>query len=81
MKEKILEDKEFKTRRIDELAQYLGYVETTEYISFIKMMNALEDEGEIVRNKVNEYYLSNQLYFFKGVVYLNKKGFSSIKKS
>ena len=82
MKEKVLkllEDKEFKTRRIDELAQYLGYVETTEYISFIKMMNALEDEGEIVRNKVNEYYLSNQLYFFKGVVDLNKKGFAFVK--
>ena len=82
MKEKLLElleDKEFKTRRIDELAQLLGQVETSDYISFIKMVNALEDEGVIVRNKVNEYYLSNQLYFFKGVVDLNKKGFAFVK--
>ena len=33
----------------------------------------MENEGEVVRNKFNEYYLPNQLYFYKGVVDLNKK--------
>lgn len=82
MKEKVLkllEDKEFKTRKIDELAQYFGQIETSEYIAFIKLVNAMENEGEVVRNKFNEYYLPNQLYFYKGVVDLNKKGFAFVK--
>ncbi len=75
----LLENKEFKTRKIDELAQYFGQVETSNYIAFIKLVNAMENDGELVRNKFNEYYLPNQLYFYKGVIDLNKKGFAFVK--
>lgn len=82
MKEKILkllEDEKYTYRKIDELAQYFEMVETTDYISFIKLMNALEDEGMIVRNHKNEYYLSEQLHFYTGIIEMNKRGFAFVK--
>lgn len=82
MEEKVLsllENMEYKRRKIDELALYFHMNETDDYISFIKMMNRLEDEGKIVRNKSNEYYLSHQLHFYTGILELNKKGFAFVK--
>lgn len=82
MEEKILsllEDMDYKRRKIDELALYFHINETDDYIAFIKMMNRLEDEGKVVRNKSNKYYLSHQLHFYTGILELNKKGFAFVK--
>ena len=82
MKERIielLEDKKFKFRKIDEIAQYLELTDIHDYIDLIKLMNHLEDEGVIIRNKDNKYYLVNQLDFYTGILDMNKKGFGFVK--
>lgn len=82
MKEEILEllkDEKYTKRKINELADYFHMVSTDEYITFIKLMNSMEDEGLIIRNKLNEYYLIDQLNFYSGTLELNKKGFAFVR--
>ncbi len=82
MKEEIIEllkNDDYKARTINELSQYFHMTSTEDYISFIKMMNALEDEGVVIRDSKNNYYLIEQLEYFKGVIELNKKGFAFVK--
>ena len=76
---KLLEDESYKDRKIKDLADYFHMTSTEDYISFIKLMNSMEDEGLIIRDKTNEYYLINQLQFYTGTVDLNKKGFAFVK--
>lgn len=75
----VLKDEHFKKRRINELADYLHQSETEDYIAFIKLMNSMENEGLIIRNSSNEYYLLEQLNYFTGVIEINKKGFAFVK--
>ena len=75
----LLEDKHYVRRKIDELASYFEMTDTQDYISFIKLMNHMEDEGLVVRSHTNDYYLPNQLDFYTGVIDLNKKGFAFVK--
>ena len=82
MKEEILEllkDEKYTKRKINELAAFFHMVSTDEYITFIKLMNSMEDEGLIIRNKLNEYYLIDQLNFYSGTLELNKKGFAFVR--
>ncbi len=76
---KLLEDQTFTYRKIDELAQYFEMTSTEDYIQFIKFMNQLENDGLIIRNKMNEYYLINQLQFYSGIIEMNKRGFAFVK--
>ena len=76
---KLLENEAYTKRKIDELSKYFHMTSTKDFVSFIKLMNELEDQGLIVRNKKNEYYLLNQLQFFIGTIELNKKGFAFVK--
>lgn len=76
---KFLEDQTFTDRKIDELAQYFEMTNTEDYIQFIKLMNQLENDGLIIRNKMNEYYLINQLQFYSGIIEMNKRGFAFVK--
>lgn len=75
----VLKDEHFKKRKINELADYLNQSETEDYISFIKLMNSMENEGLVIRNSSNEYYLLEQLNYFTGVIEINKKGFAFVK--
>ncbi len=82
MKERILElleNKDFKLRKIDEISEYLNLTETQDYINLIKLMNHMEDEGMIIRDKNNHYYLIHQLDFYTGILDMNKKGFGFVK--
>lgn len=75
----VLKDEHFKKRKINELADYLHQSETEDYIAFIKLMNSMENEGLVIRNSSNEYYLLEQLNYFTGVIEINKKGFAFVK--
>lgn len=76
---KLLEDDSYKGRKINELAEYFSKDASEEYVEFIKLVNLLEAEGLIMRDKHNDYYLINQLNFFSGVLEMNKKGFGFVK--
>lgn len=75
----VLKDEHFKKRKINELADYLNQSKTEDYISFIKLMNSMENERLVIRNSSNEYYLLEQLNYFTGVIEINKKGFAFVK--
>ena len=82
MKEEILqllEDQTYTRRKMDELAEHFGMTSTEDYITFIKLINSMEDEGLIMRSRLNDYYLINQLHFYSGTVQMNKKGFAFVK--
>ena len=76
---KLLEDRTYTRRKINELAEYFHMTDTTDYISFIKLINEMEEDGLIVRSKFNDYYLINQLNFYSGVLEVNKKGFGFVR--
>lgn len=82
MKEDVLEllkNKDLKDRRIDALASALHYDSTEEYIAFVKLMNKLEEDGEVIRDNHNNYHLIDDFHYLKGVLSLNKKGFGFVK--
>ncbi|MCD8027199.1 MAG: ribonuclease R [Erysipelotrichaceae bacterium] len=82
MKEDILElllNENYHLRKIDELASTLKQIDTREYIAFIKLVNSMEDEGLIIRNEKNQYFLPNQLDYYIGILSMNKKGFGFVK--
>ncbi len=76
---KLLEDQTYTRRKIKELAEYFHMDQTEDYVSFIKLMNEMEEEGLIIRSKFNDYYLINQLHFYSGTLEMNKKGFGFVK--
>lgn len=81
MKEEILEvlqNPDFLDRSIDLLAKYFHQDATEDYIEFIKLMNYLEEEGFVIRNKYNQYYLPNQFGMFVGTLSINKKGYGFV---
>ena len=60
MKEEILEllsDQTYTRRKIQELAEHFHMTETQDYVAFIKLINEMEDEGLIIRSRINDYYL------------------------
>lgn len=82
MEEKILtllSDENFLERSIDLLAKKLDCTDSNKFISLIKLMNMLEDEGKVVRNKYDHYYLPNQHGMVLGILTINKKGYGFVK--
>ncbi len=82
MKDKILallEDTTYTKRKINELAEYFHMTSSEDYVKFIKLINSMEDDGLIIRSRINEYYLIGQLNFYSGVILFNKKGFAFVK--
>lgn len=82
MEEKIIEllkNKDYHRRSIEELAFYFEKQATQDYIDFIKIVNNLEESGIIIRDDKNHYYMSEDLYYFKGIISINKRGFAFVK--
>ncbi len=81
MKEKIintLANDDFLKRTPSSLAKYLGY-DNDEFKNFMKIMNELESENMIFRNRSDEYFLPNQGNMVMGVLSINKKGFGFVR--
>ena len=85
MKEEIwelLKDEKYTKRKINELAAFFHMVSTDEYITFIKLMNSMEDlsinEDELERKK--KVYLSSLIYMTDNIFRLNHKVMNDINK-
>ena len=77
---KLFADRKYQARSINEIAHALHQDENTDdFVNFVKLMNAMEDESLIIRDRNNRYYLLDQLNFFKGVLSVNRKGFGFVK--
>jgi ribonuclease R len=82
MKESILDllkDPSYKERKIDQIARVLHQDDTENYIAFIKLMNSLEDQGDVIRDRNNNYHVLDENVFFKGKLEVNKKGFGFVR--
>ena len=82
MREEILEllkDPVYLERSIDMIAAKLDCQKSEQFVKLVKIMNELEDEGLVVRNKYNHYYLPNQFGMELGVLSLNKHGYGFVK--
>lgn len=81
MKEKIislLSDESFLERSIDLLAKRLDCTSSMKFVELVKLMNELEDEGKVVRNKYDHFYLPGQFGMEIGTLTINKKGFGFV---
>lgn len=81
MKEEILallKDNSYLERSIDLIAAKLNYQSSEQFIKLVKTLNELEDEGLVVRNKYNHYYLPNQFGMVLGTLTLNKQGYGFV---
>ena len=76
---KVLSKKDFRDRTIDELADYFNKTDSLEFIELLKIVNELEEAGEIARDSYNRYYLSEDLGYYKGIISINSKGFAFVK--
>ena len=81
MKEEILallKDNSYLERSIDLIAAKLNYQSSEQFVKLVKTLNELEDEGLVVRNKYNHYYLPNQFGMVLGTLTLNKQGYGFV---
>lgn len=74
----LLKDKTFHHRDPKALAAYLQLDKASDFISLMKELNKLEDQGLLVRNKHNEYYLPDSFNMASGILSLNKAGFGFV---
>lgn len=80
-KESILEfmrEKLYKPMTIDELEEVFGSFDSDGFKDFIKLMNQLEENGEIVRTRTNCYGLPEKMNLVKGRLQGNAKGFGFV---
>lgn len=56
------------------IASILKLESTADFIMLNKVLNELEDEYLIVRNKKDKYLLANQARVYKGIISVNSKG-------
>ena len=80
-KEKIIlefmKDKDYVPMKAKEMASIL-MVPKNEYNEFILILNKLENEYKIIKNRKNKYRLSEKQYL-KGIYRKNQKGFGFVK--
>jgi len=51
-------------------------ISSDDYIDFVKLMNLLEEEGEVVRTNKDLYHLPKSLDIYKGTIVSVKKHFA-----
>ncbi|MGN1391428.1 MAG: ribonuclease R, partial [Sharpea porci] len=75
---RLLSDDHNHERTIQDLTRIFK-IKAEDFADFMKLMNQLEDDGEVVRDQFNQYFTPESLGYFKGVLQLNKKGFGFVK--
>jgi len=79
MKEKILEffrESGTKPLAVDEIEKELQIDDAVDFKELVKALNALEDEGELVRTRKNRFGLPDKMNLIKGRVQMHAKGFA-----
>jgi len=80
-KEKIIEfmqEKLYKPMTIQELDEAFGNFSSEQFKAFVKLMNELEENGDIVRTRTNRYGLPDKMNLVKGTLQGNAKGFGFV---
>ncbi len=80
-KENILDfmrEKIYKPMTISELEEAFGTFSSEDFKSFVKLMNNLEENGEIVQTRTNRYGLPEKMNLVKGKLQGHAKGFGFV---
>ncbi|MBP2078066.1 ribonuclease R [Oceanobacillus polygoni] len=79
MKERILEffkENDKKPLAVDEIERELGIEDAVEFKELVKALNALEDNGDLVRTRKNRFGLPDKMNLVKGKIQMHAKGFA-----
>ncbi|MDG5786583.1 ribonuclease R [Evansella sp. AB-P1] len=64
---------------IKDIEEALGLEDSSQFKEFVKLLNELEEEGELVRTRSNRYGIPNKMNLLKGEVIMHPKGFAFVK--
>ncbi|MDQ0254615.1 ribonuclease R [Evansella vedderi] len=64
---------------IKDLEEAMGLDDSSQFKEFVKMLNELEEEGELVRTRSNRYGLPDKMNLLRGEVIMHPKGFAFVK--
>jgi len=73
-----MEEKLYKPMTISELEQVFDIKSAADFKQFIKLMNELEENGEIVRTRTNRYGLPEKMNLVRGRMQGHPKGFGFV---
>lgn len=68
-----------KPLRMKDMEETLGLDDAARFKLCIKLLNELEEEGEVVRTRTNRYGLPERMNLLRGEVIMHPKGFAFIK--
>jgi ribonuclease R len=64
---------------IKEMEEAFGLEDSSKFKEFVKTLNELEAQGDIVRTRTNRYGLPEKMDLFRGEVIMHPKGFAFVK--
>jgi len=70
-----MRDQAYKPMTYQELEKHFAIEGAQEFKDFLKMLNALENEGEIIRTRNNRYGIPERMNLLKGRLQAHAKGF------
>jgi len=73
-----MKDINYVPMKANEIALMLS-VPKNEYVNFLEVLNHLEEEYKIQKNRKSKYSLVAQGKYLSGIIYLNEKGFAFVK--
>ncbi|MBB5173467.1 ribonuclease R [Texcoconibacillus texcoconensis] len=80
-KEQILaymEDEAEKPLSIHDFEEVFDIDDSSDFKAFVKLLNELEDSGDLVRTRSNRYGLPERMNLLKGSIRMNAKGFAFV---
>lgn len=64
---------------IKEMEEAFGLEDSSRFKAFVKTLNELEENGDIVQTRTNRYGLPEKMDLFRGEVIMHPKGFAFVK--
>ncbi|ACV57791.1 ribonuclease R [Alicyclobacillus acidocaldarius subsp. acidocaldarius DSM 446] len=80
-KERLLEymrSEEYRPSTVQELCERLGVTSAADFRAFVRLLNEMEDAGDLVRTKNNRYALPEQMNFIAGRLQLKARGYGFV---
>ncbi|WP_407639959.1 ribonuclease R [Alicyclobacillus vulcanalis] len=68
----------YKPSTVQELCDQLGVTSAADFRAFVRLLNELEDAGDLVRTKNNRYALPEQMNFIAGRLQLKARGYGFV---
>ncbi|MCE7793097.1 ribonuclease R [Salipaludibacillus sp. CUR1] len=74
-----MKDEADKPLSIKEMEEAFGLEDSSQFKQFVKILNELEEDGDVVRTRTNRYGLPEKMDLIRGEVIMHPKGFAFVK--